>query len=118
MPKRPTAVTVKRSVTLLNLCSNKTTRAQGFLSRIIRILDTHHLSVDLIASSEVHVTLALHSDRPTVSGTYAWDTSGEERLSIDDERLELACNEMQDLGSVEVAIGMAIISLVGQRLKT
>ena len=118
VPKRPTAVTVKRSVTVLNLCSNKTTRAHGFLSRIFQILDTYNLSVDLIASSEVHVTLALHSERPMVSGPPASDPSGDDaNLSIDDERLQQACNDMQELGSVEVVTGMAIISLVGQSLK-
>ncbi|KAL9102776.1 MAG: hypothetical protein Q9163_002094 [Psora crenata] len=117
IPKSPTAVTVKRSVTVLNLCSNKTTRAHGFLSRIFQTLDIHHLSVDLIASSEVHVSLALHSEHPMVSGVYSSHDTDKESLSIDDERLKRACNDLKQLGSVDIVTNMAIISLIGQRLK-
>ena len=116
-PKRPTAVTVKRSVIVLNLCSNKTTRAHGFLSRIFQILDIHHLSVDLIASSEVHISMALHSERPMVSGVYSSHSTDKESLTIDDERLKRACNDLKELGSVDIVTDMAIISLVGQKLK-
>lgn len=117
VPKRPTAVTVKRSVIVVNLRSNKTTRAHGFLSSIFQILDIHHLSVDLIASSEVHISLALHSEHPMVSGVYSSDDTDKESLTIDDERLKRACNDLKELGSVDIITDMAIISLVGQKLK-
>ncbi|EME82047.1 uncharacterized protein MYCFIDRAFT_211536 [Pseudocercospora fijiensis CIRAD86] len=61
-PKRPTAVTTKRGITVLNVHSKKRTRSHGFLMSIFKILDHHHLSVDLISSSEVHVSMALHSE--------------------------------------------------------
>ncbi|KAI9662024.1 MAG: Aspartokinase [Alyxoria varia] len=61
-PKRPTAVTVKGNIVILNVHSNKRTRAHGFLMNIFRILDKWHLSVDLVSSSEVHVSMALHSE--------------------------------------------------------
>ncbi|KAL9109498.1 MAG: hypothetical protein Q9227_005833 [Pyrenula ochraceoflavens] len=115
IPKRPTAVTIKRSVLVINLCSNKKTRAHGFLAKIFQILDKHHLSVDLIASSEVHVSLALHSEHPMVSGLYS--SSNDENLTIDDERLKRACHDLEELGSVDVVTEMAILSLIGQRLK-
>ena len=116
-PKRPTAVTVKRSVVVLNLCSNKTTRAHGFLSRIFEILDKRHLSVDLIASSEVHISLALHSEHPMVSGACSSHDTDTENITIDDERLKGAYDDLKELGSVDIVTDMAIISLVGQKLK-
>ena len=67
-PKRPTAVTIKHGIVILNVHSNKRTRAHGFLARIFSILDNWHLSVDLISSSEVHVSMALHSDHTMISG--------------------------------------------------
>lgn len=115
MPKRPTAVTIKRSVIVLNLCSNRRTRAHGFLARVFQILDKNHLSVDLIASSEVHISLALHSEHPMVSGPD--DELGGEDFIIDDERLKKAYDELEELGSVDIVTDMTIISLVGQRLK-
>lgn len=111
VPKSPTAVTVKRSVIIINLCSNKTTRAHGFLSKIFQILDTHNLSVDLIASSEVHISLALHFEFPSVMET------DKETFVIENEQLKSACNDLRQLGSVDVVADMAIISLVGQKLK-
>jgi aspartate kinase len=56
--RRPTAVTVKQSIVVLNVHSNRRTRAHGFLAKIFSILDKHYLSVDLISSSEVHVSMA------------------------------------------------------------
>ena len=131
-PKRPTAVTVKRSVILLNLHSNKTTRAHGFLSKVFHILDTHHLSVDLIASSEVHISLALHSERPMVSSSFSpgdrpstsASSSSAEDANVDpahanltDARLRSAVHDLEELGTVDLVADMAIISLVGQKLK-
>ena len=116
LPKSPTAVTVKRSVIVLNVRSNKMTRAHGFLARIFQTLDTHHLAVDLIASSEVHVSLALHFDRPVVSRPCSpLPTEGE--VSINHDRLKQACEDLKDLGNIHVVTNMAIISLVGQKLK-
>lgn len=117
VPKKPTAVTVKRSVIILNLCSNKTTRAHGFLSKIFQVLDTHHLSVDLIASSEIHISLALHSEHPISSGIYIPHRVNRENSVITNERLSRACDDLKELGSVNVVTDMAIISLVGQKLK-
>jgi aspartate kinase len=58
-PRRPTAVTIKHSIVVLNIHSNRRTRAHGFLANIFQILDKHNLSVDLISSSEVHVSMAV-----------------------------------------------------------
>lgn len=117
VPKSPTAVTVKPSVTILNLCSNKTTRAHGFLSKIFQILDTHYLSVDLIASSEIHISLALHTEDLISSGVCISHRSDKESSVIANERLSRACNDLKELGSVNVVTKMAIISLVGQKLQ-
>ena len=117
IPKRPTAITVKRSVIVLNVCSNKMTRAHGFLSRVFQILDIHHLAVDLIASSEVHISLALHSEHPMVSGVYSSHDINKESLTIDDERLNRACDNLREFAKVDIRTEMAIISLVGHKLK-
>ena len=117
-PRRPTAVTIKRSVIILNLRSNKRTSAHGFLSQIFQALDRHHLSVDLIASSELHVSAALHSERPMISGLEEFSgEDDEDPMRIDDERLRHACDDLGELGDVNIVTDMAIISLVGEGLK-
>ncbi|KAF2736987.1 aspartate kinase [Polyplosphaeria fusca] len=110
-PKRPTAVTIKHNIVVLNVHSNKRTRAHGFLMKIFSILDKWHLSVDLISSSEVHVSMALHSESALLSG------GGEDEYRIQSEDLHGAIIELGSLGSVDIVPGMAIVSLVGQQLK-
>ncbi|KAF2404807.1 aspartate kinase-like protein [Trichodelitschia bisporula] len=108
-PQRPTAVTIKHSIIVLNIHSNRRTRAHGFLAKIFSILDKHHLSVDLISSSEVHVSMALHSENSMLSGDNV-DV-------IEDERLQDAVTDLAELGVVDIAANMAIVSLVGQQLR-
>lgn len=110
-PKRPTAVTIKHSIIVLNVHSNKRTRAHGFLAKIFSILDRHHLSVDLISSSEVHVSMALHSEIPMLTG------SADDSFAIVNESLKQAVTDLAALGEVDLAGDMAIVSLVGKQLK-
>jgi aspartate kinase len=109
-PKRPTAVTIKHSIVVLNIHSNRRTRAHGFLAKIFSILDKHHLSVDLISSSEVHVSMALHSE-------YDMLTTGTDDLEIQDIRLRGCVEDLSELGNVDLVADMAIVSLVGKHLK-
>lgn len=111
-PRRPTAVTIKRSITVLNVHSKKRTRAHGFLMSIFSILDKHGLSVDLISSSEVHVSMALHSEISLLSG------HSEEELRIEDEALKGAVEDLGIWGDVDLVPNMAIISLVGRQLRS
>ena len=111
-PKRPTAVTIKKGITVLNVHSKKRTRAHGFLMSIFSILDQHGLSVDLISSSEVHISMALHSEISLLSG------QGEEELKIESEALKGAVEDLGKWGDVDLVPGMAIISLVGRQLRS
>ncbi|KAK4543079.1 hypothetical protein LTR36_005856 [Oleoguttula mirabilis] len=111
-PKRPTAVTIKPQITVLNVHSKKRTRAHGFLMSIFSTLDKHGLSVDLISSSEVHVSMALHSEGALLSG------QGEEEMKIASEALQGAVNDLYKWGDVDLVPGMAIISLVGRQLRS
>ncbi|QDS69977.1 hypothetical protein FKW77_002994 [Venturia effusa] len=110
-PRRPTAVTIKHSIVVLNIHSNRRTRAHGFLAKIFGILDKHHLSVDLISSSEVHVSMALHSEHDMLTG------EGEDDLQIQDSRLHGCVEDLSELGNVDLVADMAIVSLVGKHLK-
>ncbi|KAK5107334.1 hypothetical protein LTR62_001389 [Meristemomyces frigidus] len=111
-PKRPTAVTIKPSITVLNVHSKRRTRAHGFLMSIFSILDKHGLSVDLISSSEVHVSMALHSETALLSG------NDDESLRIEDTALAGAVDDLSRWGDVDLVPNMAIISLVGRQLRS
>ncbi|TLS25071.1 hypothetical protein PpBr36_07353 [Pyricularia pennisetigena] len=98
-PKRPTAVTIKDGISVINVHSNKRSIAHGFFARVFSILDQNQVSVDLISTSEVHVSMAIHS---------ASDNGG----NFDRARAELG-----DCGEVSVLHDMAILSLVGADMK-
>ena len=80
--------------------SKKRTRAHGFLMSIFSTLDKHGLSVDLISSSEVHVSMALHSE-----GALLWRGQGEDVVRIESEALRGAVGDLQRWGDVDLVGG-------------
>jgi len=59
--RSPTAVTIKDHIMVLNINSNRKTISHGFLARIFGILDRFGVTVDLISTSEVHVSMAIEA---------------------------------------------------------
>ncbi|KAI3400198.1 hypothetical protein diail_4083 [Diaporthe ilicicola] len=98
-PKRPTAVTIKDKISVINVHSNKRSIAHGFFARVFSILNSYKISVDLISTSEVHVSMAVH-------------LPNSEAVMFDNARKEL-----EDCGDVSVLHEMAILSLVGADMK-
>jgi aspartate kinase len=98
-PKRPTAVTIKDNISIINIHSNKRSIAHGFFARVFSILNQHRVSVDLISTSEVHVSMAVHTGN---GGSAEFDQ---------------VVKELADCGDVSVLEDMAILSLVGADMK-
>ncbi|EPE34057.1 Carbamate kinase-like protein [Glarea lozoyensis ATCC 20868] len=98
-PKRPTAVTIKDKISVINVHSNKRSISHGFFAKVFSILDRRQLSVDLISTSEVHVSMAIHS------------------ANISAEELRKTTAELELCGEVSVLHDMAILSLVGAEMK-
>jgi len=96
--QRPTAVTTKSNIIVLNVHSNRKSLSHGFLAGIFSILDQHQLCVDLISTSEVHVSMALQSE-------------------VKDHALKEAVDELKRHGSVDVIRNLTILSLVGKQMK-
>ena len=110
-PKRPTAVTIKHQILVINVHSNKRSLSHGFFAKIFSTLDKWRLSVDLISTSEVHVSMALHSESALLSG------GGEQQLKALDQDISGAIGELREYGTVDIIPGMAILSLVGKQMK-
>ena len=90
-----TAVTVKRDVTLINIQSNRMLMAYGFMSRVFDVFNRYEIIIDLIATSEVHISLTVANE----------------------SNLEAAIRELKQLGEVTVRKNLAILSLVGQGMR-
>ncbi|CAG8736171.1 2108_t:CDS:2, partial [Dentiscutata erythropus] len=96
--KHPTAVTIKNNIVVLNIHSNRKTMSHGFFAQIFAALDNYGIVVDLISTSEVHVSMALGAE-------------------IVERDLQRALDDLKKLGRVDVTINMAILSLVGKQMK-
>lgn len=57
--KHATAVTIKEKIVVLNVNSNRKSVSHGFLAGIFGTLDRFGVVVDLISTSEVHVSMAI-----------------------------------------------------------
>uniref|UniRef100_A0A7S3EG08 Aspartokinase n=1 Tax=Rhodosorus marinus TaxID=101924 RepID=A0A7S3EG08_9RHOD len=56
-----TAISVKRNVQLVDIVSTRMLGAYGFLAEVFKIFAQHQVSVDMIATSEVSISLTLDS---------------------------------------------------------
>lgn len=98
LDRRPTAVTIKDHIMVINIHSNRKSVSHGFLASIFSLLDKHKLVVDLISTSEVHVSMALNE------GTR-------------EHVLRELVTDLKRHGTVDVVKEMAILSLVGKQMK-
>ncbi|KAF8341955.1 Aspartate/glutamate/uridylate kinase [Amanita rubescens] len=94
----PTAVTIKDHIIVVNVNSNRKSVSHGFLAGIFSTLDRFGLVVDLISTSEVHVSMAFE------------DKLGKKLF----DRL---LNELRKSGTVSIHRDMAILSLVGKQMR-
>ncbi|CEQ40663.1 SPOSA6832_02309 [Sporobolomyces salmonicolor] len=94
----PTAITIKDTVLVLSIRSNRKTISHGFFARIFGTLDKHGIVVDLISTSEVHVSMAIY---------------GDVRKGV----LERVVRDLKVVGEVSISRDMAILSLVGKHMK-
>lgn len=90
----PRSIARKRNITVVHMTSNKMLGAHGFLARLFEVFEELKISVDLIATSEVSVSVTV-----------------DERHDLDELRQKL-----QKAAEVEVLDGQCIIAIVGRNL--
>lgn len=89
------AIAAKKGITALFISSYKMLMAHGFLKKIFDIFDRHSTSIDLIATSEVSVSL-------TVDRT---------------DDLDSIIRDLKDLGDVRILTDVSIVSVVGRQFR-
>ena len=94
-PRRPvTAIAGKSGVTLLKVRSPRMLLTEGFMRTLFEVFERHHTSVDVVATSEVSVS-----------------------VTIDDaSRLEALVVDLRTLGDVTMERNRGIVSIVGNGL--
>ncbi|KZT00650.1 aspartate kinase [Laetiporus sulphureus 93-53] len=96
--KLPTAVTIKEHIVVLNVNSNRKSVSHGFLAGVFGTLDRYGVVVDLISTSEVYVSMAIEDH-------------------LDKKVLDRVVRELRKSGTVTVSRDMAILSLVGKKMR-
>lgn len=89
------SIACKRKIALLNIHSTRMLMAHGFLRRIFEVFDRLETPVDMVATSEVSVS-----------------------LTIDNlERLDQIAAELRQFAEVEAEKGQVIVCLVGENIR-
>ncbi|KAI9452269.1 aspartate kinase [Russula earlei] len=96
--RRPTAVTIKERIVVLNVQSNRKSVSHGFLAGIFTTLDRFGVVVDLISTSEVFVSMAIED-------------------VLDRKLLARLVRDLEKIGIVSVHHDMAILSMVGKQMR-
>lgn len=92
----PRSIARKRHVTVVHMTSNKMLGVHGFLARLFAVFEQLEISVDLIATSEVSVSVTI-----------------DDRHNIDELQARL-----KDIAEVEVLDEQCIVAVVGRNLMT
>jgi aspartate kinase len=90
----PRSIARKKGVTMVHVASNKMLGTHGFLAKFFAVFAELGISVDLIATSEVSVTVTV-----------------DEKHDIDE-----LLRRLQTMGEVETIDGQCIVAVVGQNL--
>jgi aspartate kinase len=89
------AIAVKRGITAVTVSSSRMLMAHGFLRALFEVFDRHRASVDMIATSEVSVSLTLDNAA----------------------KLPLILEDLRALGEVKVDEKLTLLCLVGGNLR-
>jgi len=90
----PRSIARKRGVTMVHVTSNKMLGTHGFLAKFFRVFADLEISVDLIATSEVSVT-----------------------VTVDEKHdIEELTKQLGELANVELYDGLCIIAVVGKNV--
>ena len=94
-PSPVRSIACKRNITLLNIVSTRMLMAHGFLRRIFEVFDRYETPVDMVATSEVSVS-----------------------LTIDNTRALAAIKaELEAFADVSIEENQAIVCLVGENIR-
>jgi aspartate kinase len=90
-------IVYKENQTLINVRSERMLGAEGFMSRMFHIFEKHRIVIDMIATSEVSVSM----------------TTGE----ADPARLNAIRTELENIAKVDVQPNKTIVAVVGEGMK-
>ena len=106
------AITSKSNVVLVDVTSTRMLGAYGFLSTVFDSFKSHKLSVDVVATSEVSVSVTLNKPVLTLSKVESGTLNKLEARSIEDDGLRGVVEDLDDVADVQVKTGRSQITLI------
>lgn len=100
-----TSIVVKRNVTMLDIVSTRMLGSYGFLAKVFSIFQDLEISVDMIATSEVSISLTL-------------DTAKLWSRELIQQELDQLSKKLEEVAVVNLVQNRAIISLIGNVQKS
>ncbi|CAL9230138.1 unnamed protein product [Arabidopsis halleri] len=95
-----TSIVLKRNVTMLDIASTRMLGQVGFLAKVFSIFEELGISVDVVATSEVSISLTLDPSK-------LWSRE------LIQQELDHVVEELEKIAVVNLLKGRAIISLIG-----
>jgi aspartate kinase len=95
--ERLTSIAAKKGVSIINIQTARMLHSYGFLHKVFKIFAEHKVPIDIVATSEINVSLTVSSR----------DVEGKTRF----------IDELRGIGAVAVRPGKASICVVGRVLK-
>ena len=89
------AISFLKNITLIRICSSRMLGQYGFLAKIFEIFSHHKISIDVVTTSEVSVSLSINTK------------------DLKPELIE----DLQKYGKVQTEKNLALICIVGNKLK-
>ena len=98
--RMPTALTMKDSISVINIQGNGKSDGQHFLGQTAAILGRQNISINLISSSTNSLSLAVSAAN-----------------ARSDDAMQEALSELQELGNATITRHLSIISVVGHKMR-
>ncbi len=95
---KPTAITAKREIILIDLHSTDMLDAHGFLSSIFDVFSQFGISVDMVSTTEVSVSLTIDK--------------------LHEDRLEPVVEELGKIARIKVIYDKVLICVIGEGMKS
>lgn len=108
--KRPAAMTSKHDIVVVNVFSQERSLRPSFFMDVITVLGRWQLAIDLVCTSQVQLSMAIHSQAPAM-------VDADDDATIANPNLVEAIEQLRKIGTVKVLSKMAVISLVGKSMR-
>ena len=93
------SISSKNNINVVRICSTDMLLAHGFLAKIFETFNRYKISIDLVSTSEVTVSITLDNINSSL------------------KNLDFAISELNEIGKVEMLMGMSIICVVGEGIR-